>query len=45
MDKDSKKNQSELMLPKDLKGIWKILITWALGGGKQKLKREWMSIN
>lgn len=37
MDKDSKKNQSELTLPKDLKGIWKILITWTLGEGKQKL--------
>ena len=40
MDKDSKKikkkNQSELMLPEDLKRIWKELLIWVLGEDKQK---------
>lgn len=39
MDKDSKtkkKNQSELMLPKDLKRIRKTLIMWVSGEDKQK---------
>lgn len=37
MDKDmKKKSQSKLLLPKDLKGIWKTLIIWLLGEDKQK---------
>lgn len=46
MDKDlrKKKKKSELMLPKDLKGMCKTL-TWVLEEDKQKSERESMSIN